>query len=424
MNKKITLKNLAEDHGCLAEYDPNAMDFNSANKYINKFLEPIAETQLVLLKNTLDRTLAEDLVSPINVPNYDNSAMDGFAFQVISASSSNKLEIVDTILAGKVSNNIVQKNQAFQIMTGGKIPQGADTVIPIELVIKKENVIILKELPKKGANIRKIGEDVQQGQIVLKKGTHIRPAEVGLIASLGIEKILVYRKLKVAFFSTGDEIIKVGTPIKSGQVYDSNHYTIHSMLIRLNIDCVDLGVIPDDKKIIETTLLKASRETDAIITSGGVSVGQADYVKEILEKIGSVLFWKLSIKPGRPMAYGKINSTPYFGLPGNPVATMVTFYQLVQPALKNIMGEKNYSAPPLMKVKCSVTIIKKPGRLEFQRGILFNKEGEWKVKPVPLQGSAILSSMSQANCFIILDINSGSIKSGEVVEVQIMNGLI
>ena len=424
MAKKITLKDLSNEPGCLAEYDPNAMQIESAKKLINSFIKPIKEVESIKLIDSLNRVLAVDLVSPINVPNYDNSAMDGFGFNISSLKNTNKLKVKDTVLAGKPIKSFVKDGEAIQIMTGGKIPIGVDTVIPIELVKYKNNEITFIEMPKIGANIRKCGEDIKQKDIVLSKGTLLYPAELGLIASLGLSKVKVLKKLKVGFFSTGDEIVAAGKKIKSGQVYNSNHYTIHSMLNRLNIECIDLGLIPDNKKIIKNTLIKAAKEANVIITTGGVSVGEADYMKEVLKDVGQVLFWKLSIKPGRPMAYGKINKTDFFGLPGNPVSAMVTFYQIVQGALKICMGLKIGGAIPLLKVECVESIFKRPGRTEFQRGTLFQSNGAWKVKTTGQQGSGILSSMSKANCFIVLSVDRGTIKPGEIVDIQLMDSFI
>jgi len=424
MVKKITLKDLSNETGCLAEYDPNAMQIESAKKLINTFLEPIKEAESIKLIDSLNRVLAVDLISPINVPNYDNSAMDGFGFNISSLKSTKKLRVKDTVLAGKPIKSSLKNGEAIQIMTGGKIPKGVNTVIPIELVKYKDNEITFIEMPKIGANIRKCGEDIKQKNIVLKKGTLLYPAELGLIASLGLYKIKVFKKLKVGFFSTGDEIVKVGAKIKSGQVYNSNHFTIYSMLSRLNIESLDLGLIPDSKVIIKNTLLKAAKKADVIITTGGVSVGEADYMKEVLKEVGQVLFWKLSIKPGRPMAYGKINKTDFFGLPGNPVSAMVTFYQIVQGALKIRMGLKIDDAIPLLKVECVESIFKRPGRTEFQRGRLFQSNEVWKVKTTGHQGSGILSSMSKANCFIVLSADRGAIKAGEIVDIQLMDSFI
>ncbi len=424
MTKKITLKDLSNEPGCFAEYDPNAMQIESAKKLINSFIKPIKEVESIKLIDSLNHVLAVDLVSPIDVPNYDNSAMDGFGFNISSLQNTKKLKVKDTVLAGKLIEFSVKVGEAIQIMTGGKIPKGVDTVIPIELVKYANNEITFVEMPKIGANIRKCGEDIKQKDVVLIKGALLYPAELGLIASLGLAKVKVFKKLKVGFFSTGDEVVKAGTKIKSGQVYNSNHFTIHSMLNRLNVDCIDLGLIPDSKIIIKNTLLKASKVADVIITTGGVSVGEADYMKEVLKEIGQVLFWKLSIKPGRPMAYGKINKADFFGLPGNPVSAMVTFYQIVQGALKIRMGLAIDDEIPLLKVECVESIFKRPGRTEFQRGKLFQSNGEWKVKTTGQQGSGILSSMSKANCFIVLDMDRNSIKAGDMVNIQLMDCFI
>lgn len=424
MKKTISLENLAKDPGCLSEYDPNAMTIDKAGDFISKFLDVRLKTEHVNTEDALNRILADDLISKINVPNYNNSAMDGFAFNLNSLKKNNKLKISSTILAGDLSKQNIKPGFAAQVMTGSKIPDGTDTVLPFELVDQKDDSIVINEIPAKGSNIRKLGEDIKKKGEVLKKGTFLRSAEVGLIASIGISKVKVFKKLRVAFFSTGDEVVKAGQPIKLGQVYDSNHFTIQSMLKRINVDFIDLGIIPDEKKLIEKTLKRAEKLSDAIITTGGVSVGKADYMKEILKKIGKVLFWKLSIKPGRPMAYGAFKNTPYFGLPGNPVAAMITFYQLVQPALKHLMGQIDYKLPPLLKAKCISPITKKPGRMEFQRGFYTIKNGELSVKPNPHQGSAILSSMSKANCLIVLDIGQKSIKVNEYVNIQFMDGLV
>ena len=424
MNEKITIGKLAKDPGCLAEYDPNAMEYKDALKWIRQFIEPVKETQKIPIRDSLSNVLSEDIYSPIDVPNYDNSAMDGFAFYKTQENSPVMHEVIGSNLAGQSSKEKILPGQAVQIMTGARIPNGANTVIPIELVSSKGNKITVNESIKIGENIRKIGEDVKKGELILKRGKHIRSSEIGLLASLGLPKISVYRQIKVAFFSTGDEVVEVGNSLKVGQVYDSNNHTIGAMLERIGADIVNLRIISDDKKELKKTLLSIVDEVDVIITSGGVSVGAADFMKEVLNEIGEVLFWKLSIKPGRPLAYGKINQTHYFGLPGNPVASMVSFYQIVQPQLKVLMGEVDYELPPLFSVKTEKAIFKKPGRMEFQRGILFQNNDEWWVKPTGHQGSAILSSMSQANCFIVMEVDETSVDSGSTVKVQLMEGFI
>ncbi len=274
-------------------------------------------------------------------------------------------------------------------------------------------------------NLRRAGEDLTTGQVALKRGVLLRPAEIGLIASLGIGEITVYRKLRVAFFSTGDELRSIGTPLGAGQIYDSNRYTIHGMLARLNCEIVDMGVIRDDPKLLEQAFGDAARCADVVITSGGVSVGEADFVKELLERMGEVVFWKIAMKPGRPLAYGRIGDAHFFGLPGNPVSVMVTFYQFVRDALLKLGGRDPLPPLPTFKVPCTSALKKAPGRTEFQRGILTqDAAGAWSVRVTGEQGSGILRSMTEANCFIILPTDQGNVSVGAMVEVQVMEGVV
>jgi molybdopterin molybdotransferase len=307
-------------------------------------------------------------------------------------------------------------------MTGAVIPSGVDTVVMQEHTATEGEMVTLLKIPAQGANIRLTGEDITIGQTVLVRGHQVQPADMGLLASLGIAEIQVYRRLKVAFFSTGDELVSVGQPLQAGQIYDSNRYSLWGMLQALGVDVHDLGNVADDPDALEKTLLQAAAEHDVVITSGGVSVGEADFMKQLLAKHGQVLFWKINMKPGRPLAYGKIGQSHYFGLPGNPVSTMVTFYQFVQAALKNLMGSNAFSQPSF-KVECVSAIKKAPGRTEFQRGILFKAGEAWKVKTTGEQGSGILSSMSQANCFIVLDDKTSTLAAGTLVEVQPFSGI-
>ena len=423
MNKKISLSKLVKDPGCLSEYDPNSMDFYSAQQWITQFINPITNEEKINIDEALGRVLSNDIKSNSNVPNYDNSAMDGYAINFNQNNSLN-FDIVGSILAGSLEDYEIKPGEAIEIMTGGKIPKGTNAVVPIELTEVSNNAILLKELPKSQANIRKIGEDIHKEQIILRSGKYLRPAEIGLLASLGISKVSVFKKITAVYFSTGDEIIEVGKSLKSGQVYDSNHYSIGAMLQSLNIKKIDFRNVPDDKEKIKSELLKASKIADVIISSGGVSVGKADFMKEVLSEVGEILFWKLAMKPGRPLAYGKIKNAHYFGLPGNPVSAMVTFYQMVQPAIKKLMGIANYYPPPTFKVKCNQKILKKPGRMEFQRGILSKINNEWLVEPTRSQGSGVLSSMSEANCFIVLSSKQGAVAKGEMVFVQYMEGVV
>lgn len=408
------------------DYDPNSMPVAQARHHIRNYLEPVRETEQVELRESLGRVLARDIISPCNVPNHDNSAMDGYAFNLDDLQAGEtQLEIIGTAYAGKAYEGTVSKGQCVRIMTGAVIPAGADTVIMQEKVEVSENRIRFTEQPKRHMNKRYAGEDLKLGQTVLPAGRLMRAADLGLIASLGIGEVEVYRKLRVAFFSTGDELASIGQPLQPGQVYDSNRYSIYGMLARMGVEIIDMGVVRDDPAVLEQTLVQASSNADVIITSGGVSVGEADYMKQLLEKLGQVVFWKIAMKPGRPLAYGKVGNAHYFGLPGNPVAVMVTFYQFVREAMLVLMGQPNPAPLPMFEVITTEDIRKLPGRTEFQRGILFtDSDGIWKVRPTGNQGSGILRSMSEATCFIVLAATVGNVPAGSTVQVQVMEGFI
>ncbi len=419
-------KLISGTHG-MDDYDPNSMSVAKARLYIRDYLNPITESELIDLLSSLGRILATDILSPANVPNYDNSAMDGYAFNAddIKLNASTELTIIATVFAGKAFDGTLAAGECVRIMTGGAMPKGADTVIMQERVQCEANIIRFTEAPKRTMNVRYAGEDLKLGQVVLTSGHLMRAADLGLFASLGIAKIPVYRKLKVAFFSTGDELASVGQSLETGQVYDSNRYTLHGMLTRMGVEVIDMGAIPDNPDLLQSTLLTASQIADVVISSGGVSVGEADYMKLLLTKHGQVVFWKIAMKPGRPLAYGKVGNAHYFGLPGNPVAVMVTFYQFVREAMLVLMGQPQPTPLPVFNVECTENIKKMTGRTEFQRGVLFaDKDEIWKVKPTGAQGSAILSSMSLANCFIVLDEATGNLSAGALVQVQVLDGLV
>lgn len=418
---KASLPELVANPSCMDDYDPNAMSVQQARAFIRQFLTPVAEVETLPIRASLGRILAQDVISPNNVPNHNNSAMDGFAFKY--AEGMKLIKIVGTAFAGKPFKGDVNASECVKIMTGAVIPLGTDTVVMQERVANKGEYINLLEEPKQGSNVRLAGEDLRAGEAVLHKGHKMQAADLGLVASLGVAELVVHRQLKVAFFSTGDELVSVGKPLAQGEIYDSNRYTIYGMLSQLNIDITDLGVVPDQPDLLEATLLKAANEHDVVMTSGGVSVGEADYMKALLGKHGQVLFWKINMKPGRPLAYGKVGSAHYFGLPGNPVSAMVTFYQFVRQALLLLMGN-NAKAFPMLQVECTAPIKKMKGRTEFQRGLLFEENDQWKVKPLPNQGSGILSSMSKANCFIVLNEDIGHCEPGTIVNVQVLEGFI
>ena len=419
---KPDLSQLAQDPNCMDDYDPNAMSVTQARQFIQQFLSPVTETETLPIRESLSRVLAENIISPCNVPAHDNSAMDGIALRFEDAHK--QLKLIGTAFAGRPFAQKIGPGECVKIMTGAVIPQGADTVEMQERVTWQGETATLQQTARQSQHIRRAGEDLATGQIVLSQGNAMKPADIGLLASLGIAEVQVFRTLKVAFFSTGDELVSVGEKLAEGQIYDSNRYTLFGMLTKLNAEISDLGNVPDDPNLLEKTLLQAAQNNDVVITSGGVSVGEADHMKALLAKHGQVLFWKINMKPGRPLAYGKVNEAHYFGLPGNPVSAMVTFYQFVQPALRALSGEA-CRPMPFFKVKCTAPIKKATGRTEFQRGILNQAEsGEWTVAPLPNQGSGVLSSMSAANCFIVLDESIGNCDIGAMVNVQILQGII
>lgn len=426
MTTKKTLTELANTTSICDDYDPNSMPVEQAREYIKAHLSPVNETERVNLHAALGRVLAEEIHATHNVPNHDNSAMDGYAFNADDlAQGTTRLKITGAAFAGNALTGSFEKGACVRIMTGAAVPVGTDTVIAQERVDVDGAFIQFTDTPNRGANVRYAGEDLKAGQVVLNVGHQISPADLGLIASLGIGKVSVYRKLKVSFFSTGDELASIGSTLKTGQIFDSNRYTLFGMLTLMGAEIQDLGAIPDDPILLEQTLIKAAENSDVILTSGGVSVGEADYMKQLLQKLGQVLFWKIAMKPGRPLAFGKIGNAHYFGLPGNPVALMVTFYQFVRQAMLVLMGQANPAAIPMLKVICTSPIRKLKGRTEFQRGILFvGEDGTWQVKTTGNQSSGVLSSMSQANCFIVLDDDVGNVEAGTTVKVQLFDGVI
>jgi molybdopterin molybdotransferase len=411
---------------CADDYDPNSLPVDKARELIRQFLNPITGVERVAIRGALGRVLGEDVISPVAVPSHDNSAMDGYALrhEDLAADADTPLEIAGTAFAGAPFPGPVEPGRCVRIMTGGVLPQGADTVVMQERVVSDGKTARIAPGQKKGQNIRRAGEDLRPGQVVLARGTAVRPAELGLIASLGIGEVTVYRRLRAAFFSTGDELVSIGTPLAEGQIYDSNRYTIHGMLTRLGCEVFDLGVVRDDPAALEKAFHDAAAMADVVITSGGVSVGEADFTKDLMDKLGEVVFWKIAMKPGRPLAYGRVGNAHFFGLPGNPVSVMVTFYEFVRDALLVLMGRDPVAPLPTFRVKCTTPLKKAPGRTEFQRGVLYRENGEWAVRVTGDQGSGILRSMAEANCFIVLPTEQGSLPAGATVEVQLLDGLV
>ena len=419
---------------CMSDYDPESLRVEVATKIVDDFVRPASlalETETVSIYDSLGRVLASDIISPINVPSADNSAMDGYAFSGTSIVKDGvtSLTMIGKGFAGNAYEGMVNQGECVRIMTGAVMPAGCDTTIPQELVkVDGDQIQFQSSVIRAGDNRRLKGEDLSIGQAALSAGKIIRPSDLGLIASLGIGSVTVKRRLKVGFFSTGDELRSIGQPLDEGCVYDSNRYTLFGMLSRLNVELHDFGVVKDDPDAMRAIFSKAAATCDAVVTSGGVSVGEADYTKQIMRELGDVSFWKIAMRPGRPMAFGSIQGDQHravlFGLPGNPVAVMVTFYQFVRNALLAMSGATQV-APPMMQAKTVEAIRKRPGRTEFQRGILStDATGNRTVRITGAQGSGVLRSMSEADCFIVLAHDQENIQAGDTVGVVLFEGLV
>ena len=414
---------------CADDYDPNSMPVERARALIRDYLAPITTVEKLHIRQALGRVLAADIVSPIDVPGHDNSAMDGWAvrFGDLEPDAPTTLKRVGESFAGRPYDGGVGAGEAVRIFTGGVMPKGADTVVMQERAEERDGGVVVAPgaVNKAGQNRRFAGEDLKAGGNVFRRGQALNPAEIGMLASLGINEVPVYRRLVVAFFSTGDELVSIGTPLATGQVYDSNRYTIGAMLARIGCEAIDMGVVVDEPQALERAFRDAAATADVVITSGGVSVGEADFVKQLMDRLGEVVFWKIAMKPGRPLAYGRIGDAHFFGLPGNPVSVMVTFYQFVRDALLVLQGRGEIEPVPTFKATLAAPIRKAPGRTEFQRGILARAgDGAWTVRTTGDQGSGILSSMSRANCFIVLGTDTGNVDAGASVDVQPLEGLI
>ena len=458
------MKTLDQIGAELQGYDPQALSATDVNIFLSKLVLPVQDVLELPLFEALNRVLAKDVISPFNVPPHDNSAMDGYAFdgQQLRTHETLQLQLVGTALAGKAWQGSVQPGQCVKIMTGAIMPEGLDTVVPQEFVTLEtvpsgaengtnltaiQRITIPANIIQLGDNRRLHGEDLAQGQPAFLKGELLTPARIGLAASLGLKTLTTWRPLRVAYFSTGDEILSLGEAPREGAVYDSNRYTVFGMLTRMGCEVIDMGVVRDDPALLEAAFSQAAMQADAIITSGGVSVGEADFTKLMMKKLGDVAFWRIAMRPGRPMAVGRISSTKLassaldtsvssyqnnsksntailFGLPGNPVAVMVTFLAFVRPALLQMMG-CTAPAPPLLKARSAEAIRKKPGRTEYQRGWVFTAaDGSLQVKTTGSQGSGVLRSMAEANGLLVLHHAQADIALGDEVDVLMFDGAI
>jgi len=408
---------------------PGLLPFECALENMLSQITPVTQTLSLPISQALNFVLAQDIVSPLNVPNHDNSAMDGYAFSLASLAQSKTLTLVGRSMAGAPFEGECQLGECIRIMTGAKMPSSCDSVEMQENVqVENDNITFLVgdnlEDKKLGSHVRKAGEDISLGQAVLAKGHKLSAVDIGVLASLGINEVTVYRKLKVALIATGDELKLPGQELNSGDIYESNSFVLSAMLNKLHVDVIDFGIIEDDFEAIKAAFVSADSQADAVISSGGVSVGDADYTKTVLDDLGEIGFWKIAMKPGKPFAFGKLPNSVFFGLPGNPVSALVTFHQLAIVALTKMQNAEALKRTHL-QVKTVSDLKKSPGRMDFQRGVLsINEQGENVVTSTGSQGSGILSSLAQANCFIVLPAEQGKVPAGEVVTVQLFDQFI
>ncbi|MBX3606298.1 MAG: molybdopterin molybdotransferase MoeA [Piscinibacter sp.] len=421
---------LAEIASCVNGYDPNALPVAQAQEFIARLVPRVQAVEQIAIRAALGRVLAADVISPIDVPPHDNSAMDGYALRGsdLADDRDTTLTVAGTGFAGAKVGGSVPPGQCVRIMTGAVMPAGLDTVVPQEFCrVDGDRVTVPAGAVRTGDNRRLAGEDLARGEAALTAGRLLRPADLGLLASLGRAEVPVRRRLRVAFFSTGDELRSIGEVLDEGCVYDSNRYTLHGMLTRLGVELLDMGVVRDDPVALETAFRDAAASADAVITSGGVSVGEADHTKQVMKALGDVLFWRIAMRPGRPMAIGRIEhggkAAILFGLPGNPVAVMVTFYAFVRDALLAMSGAR-VEPLPMLRAASVEAIRKKPGRTEYQRGIVTRAADGWQVKITGAQGSGILRSMSEANGLVVLHHAQGNVAAGEAVDVLPFDALV
>jgi molybdopterin molybdotransferase len=422
----VSRTEIVPEPSCADDAEPALLPVDEALARIRAAIPTIAERERVALRDALGRVLAANAVSANDVPMHTNSAVDGYAFDAgaLPDGGTATLRVVGTSWAGKPHHGALGPGECARIMTGATLPAGADTVEMQEAVEREGDRIRLPLPQKPGSNVRLAGEDLKAGAVALPAGRRVTPADLGVLASIGLGEVHVWRKPRVAFFSNGDELRSLGEPLHLGEVYDSNRYTLYGMLTRMMVDMVDLGVVADDPAAIREAFLSGANCADMLITTAGASVGEADFIRATLDELGEVTFWKMAMKPGRPLAFGRVGDTPFFGLPGNPVSVMVTFYQFVRPALTAMSGETDQ---PRYRFKARVRgrLKKRPGRTEYQRGHLAQAaDGSLEVSTTGDQGSGILRSMSTSDCFIVLDAAQGDVEDGEWVIVEPFAGLV
>jgi len=406
-------------------FDAGLIPLDDALSQMLNRIAPLTEAESVPLIQAFGRVTAQDTVSPLDVPGFDNSAMDGYAVRLADLNAQTPLPVAGKSFAGQPFQGEWPAGTCLRIMTGAPVPADCEAVIMQEEAGVSDAGVSFSAAVRPGQNIRRRGEDIRCGATVLPRGTRLTAAELPILASLGIAQAAVVRRVRVALFSTGDELQLPGQPLADGQIYDTNRLTVHLMLEQLGCDVINLGIIRDDPQQLREVFIRASEQADVVISSGGVSVGEADYTKTILEELGEIAFWKLAIKPGKPFAFGQLGNSWFCGLPGNPVSAALTFYQLVQPLLAKLSGTRSAALPSRLRARAATRLKKSPGRLDFQRGILQrNATGELEVQTTGHQGSHIFSSFSQGNCFIVLERERGNVEAGEWVEVEPFNALL
>lgn len=387
-------------------------------------ITPLTDYETLPLHASFGRVTAREITSPLNVPGFDNAAMDGYAVRLDAPLAGVPLPVAGKAFAGQPFHGEWPAGSCIRIMTGAPVPPGCDAVVMQEETEQSDAGVLFTAEVRAGQNIRRAGEDITQGAVVYAPGTTLTVAELPVLASLGIPEVEVVRKVRVALFSTGDELQLPGQPLGDGQIYDTNRLAVHVMLEQLGCEVINLGIIPDDPARLREAFIAADQQADVVISSGGVSVGEADYTKALLEELGEIAFWKLAIKPGKPFAFGKLSNAWFCGLPGNPVSAALTFYKLVQPLLARLSGKPGGALPPRLRVRAATRLKKAPGRLDFQRGIVErDAEGNLQVSTTGNQGSHVFSSFSQGNCFIVLERERGSVEPGEWVEIEPFNHL-